>query len=223
MSTTRVPRIAGLDLSLSGSAGVILDDTGRPAAVLAYTSSARDLERAEGSALFTLHRSTVVHRGDTEGDFRRTLGVADSLRNWLCRHTSTGSLVGLEDHAFRAQGAAVYQLGHLHGIVRADVVRALASSFVLLSVSEVKRAATGSGTATKDAMVTALGADVDVSSFTAPVRQGIADAYSVARVTWFLDRVRRGTIGTSSLPGDLARMLAPSKGRPGLLERTVVG
>lgn len=212
-------RIAGLDLSLAGTAAVVLDSDGRPAGLFSYTSVQRDLPLVRPG--LELHRATHVRTGDAVGDYQRTTEVADTLRAWLRRQLSTGAVVGIEDHAYGAKGRAVYQLGHLHGVVRRDVV-GLGCRFLLLGVGEVKQAATGRGNAEKAAMVEAASSMLALDGLSQGVREALSDAYAVARLTWHFDRVRRGA-GGAPLPGDLVRLFSPSKGRPGLADRPLIG
>ena len=200
-------RVAGLDLSLAGTAAVVLTHDGRLSSALAYTSSARDSARRP--SWLTLMRSTTVARGDIVGDYRRTTEVAEAVRVFLRGQLSTGTVVGIEDHAFGAQGTAVYQLGHLHGLVRRDVVASLGCRFLLLGVPEVKRAATGHGSATKCEMVTAAASDIDLAGLSVGLRQGLADAYAVARLTWHVDQLRRHGNAPPAALSRLVRGLAP--------------
>jgi len=209
-------RVAGLDLSLAGSAAVVLGDDGRPSAALVFSSVARDtLHRP---AWLEVRRATSVPRGDVVADYHRTTGVADALRVFLRARLPTGSVVGIEDHAFGARGTAVYQLGHLHGIVRRDIVSALACRFLLLGVTEVKAAATGRGNAEKAAVVAASIGELGLDKLSRATCEALADAYSVARLAWHLERVRSGR-AVSVLPGDVARLVT----RGGLLDRPLIG
>lgn len=209
-------RVAGLDLSLAGTAAVVLDDDGRPSAALVFSSVARDtLHRP---AWLEVRRATSVPRGDAAADYHRTTGVADALRVFLRARLPTGSVVGIEDHAFGARGTAIYQLGHLHGIVRRDIVSALACRFLLLGVTEVKAAATGRGNAEKaEVVASAIGA-LGIEELSRATREALSDAYSVARLAWHLERLRDGR-PLSSTPGDVARLIT----RGGLLDRPLIG
>ena len=197
-------RVAGLDLSLAGTAAVVLTHDGRLSSALAYSSVARDAARRP--SWLTLLRSTTVSRGDIVGDYRRTTDVAEAVRVFLRGQLSTGTVVGIEDHAFGAKGTAVYQLGHLHGLVRRDVV-SLGCRFLLLGVPEVKRAATGTGAASKGLMVAAAH-DLDMPGLSVGLRQGLADAYAVARLTWHVDQLRRHGVAPPAAMAKLARGLA---------------
>jgi len=212
-------RIAGLDLSLAGTAAVVLDSDGRPAGLFSYTSTQRDLALVRPG--LELHRATHVRTGDAVGDYQRTTEVADTLRAWLRRQLSTGAVVGIEDHAYGAQGRAIYQLGHLHGIVRRDVV-GLGCRFLLLGVGEVKQAATGRGNAEKALVVQAAAAALDLEGLSRGTQEALADAYAVARLTWHVDRARRNVAG-APLPRDLLPLFSPPKGRPGLADRPLIG
>lgn len=211
--------VAGLDLSLAGTAAVVIGSDGRPSALLAFSSVARDFARAPAGV--ELHRATSVPRGDAVADYERTASVADAVRVFLRRHLHTGAVVGIEDHAFGAKGAAVYQLGHLHGVVRRDVV-GLGCRFLLVNVTEAKRSATGRGDAGKADVVKAAAQSLELEGLSRGVQEGLADAYAVARLTWCVDRVRRGLTTPSSLPGDVARVLSTPRGA-GLLERRLIG
>lgn len=188
-------RVAGLDLSLAGSAAVVLDDDGCPSAVLCFTSVQRD--EAHRPAWLELRRSVSVARRDIAGDYARTADVAEAVRTFLRRHLPTGSVVGIEDHAYGAKGTAVYQLGHLHGMVRRDVVASLACRFLLLGVGEVKQIAAGRGNAGKAEMVAAAAEHLDLGKLSRHTKEAIADAFAIARITWQIERARAGRIDAS--------------------------
>lgn len=209
-------RVAGLDLSLAGTAAVVLDDDGRPSAGLVFSPVARDARA--GLEWVEVRRASTVRLGDAAADYARTVEVADAVSRFLRARLPTGSVVGIEDHAFGARGTAVYQLGHLHGIVRRDVVAGLGSRFLLLGVGEVKRAATGRGNAEKAEVVAASIGRLELGELSRHAREALADAYAVARLTYHLERVRSGRSTSSELPGDVARMVAG-----GLLERPLIG
>lgn len=198
-------RIAGLDLSLAGTAAVVLDGNGRPAGALVFSPVARDRAVAARTGV-ELHRAERVQTGDAVADYQRTAGVADAVRVFLRNNLHTGAVVGIEDHAWGAKGRAVYQLGHLHGMVRRDVV-GLGCRFLLLGVPEVKAAATGRGNADKADVVAAAVPAFELGELSRHAREALADAYAVARLTWHLDRLRRGA-STAQLPGDVARLLS---------------
>lgn len=214
--------VAGLDLSLMGTAAVILDGGGRPAETLVFSSVQRDQSLSRPG--LEVVRSLRVARGDIVADYCRTVLVADTVRRFLSGLTPE-CVVGLEDHAFGARGTALYQLGHLHGLVRRDVV-GLGHWFLLLAVSEVKQAATGSGSADKAAMVHALGEVFDgvldeFDRLSRPAQEALADAYAVARLAWYVERARANTDAT--LPPAVARLVWPAKKRPGLIDRPLIG
>lgn len=216
-----MPMVAGLDLSLAGTAAVLLDGGGRPARALVFSTVKRDRSLARpGLEIVPAER---VARGDLAADYRRTVFVADTVRRFLSGLTPE-CVVGIEDHAFGAKGTAVYQLGHLHGLVRRDVV-GLGHWFLLLAVSEVKQAATGSGSADKAAMVAALGEVFDgfLDQFdwlSRGAQEALADAYAVARLTWWVERARASP--DVELPPVVARLVWPTKKWPGLIDRPLV-
>lgn len=210
-------RIAGLDLSLAGTAAVVFDDDGRVSAALLFSPIVRDRDVAP--PWIELHRSTSVASGDAAGDFARTAGVAEAVRVFLRRYLPTGSIVAIEDHAFGARGRAIYQLGHLHGMIRRDVVSSLSCRFQLLGVGEIKLAATGRGNATKADVVASSIGELDVAALSRPSREALADAHAVARLAFHLERIRSGRASISSLPGDVARLVT----RGDLLDRPLIG
>lgn len=210
-------RVAGLDLSLAGTAVVVLEDDGRPSAGLVFSPVARDAIRPP--EWLEVRRSYSVRSGDAAADYERTANVAETVRVFLRARLATGSLIGIEDHAFGARGRAVYQLGHLHGMIRRDIVSALSCRFLLLGVGEVKVSATGRGNAEKSAVVAAAIGDLDLDGLSRHAREALSDAYAVARLTFHLERLRTGACSTSSLPGDVARLVT----RGDLLARPVIG
>lgn len=213
-------KIAGLDLSLAGTAAVVLADDGSVFSMLAYSSVERDFKQPARPGL-VLHRATHVKRGDASSDYYRTAGIADVLQKFLRTSLVTRAVVGIEDHAFGAQGAHIYQLGHLHGMVRRDIV-SLSCRFVLLNVKEVKRAATGKGNAEKDEMVRAAQAAMNLEGLSQKVCEGLADAYAVARLTFWLARFNSG-MAVSAMPGDIAAAATPAKGGASIMQREIIG
>lgn len=216
--------IAGLDLSLAGTAVVVLDDNGRPSSCLAFSAIKRDTAHAptKHGLHIEIHPARAVTKGDTVADFMRTSSVSGAVQMFLRKQLRTGALVGIEDHAFGAKGAHIYQLGHLHGMVRRDVVRD-AFRFVLLNITEVKQAATGKGGADKDQMVEAAAKALPLADYSRGVQEGLADAYAVARLTYFLDRAKRGAMTLSCLPPTMQKLMIDTKKKRGLLSRAVVG
>jgi len=194
-------RVAGLDLSLAGTAAVVLDGGGCLASALVFSTVARDAKQARDG--LTVCRATRVTSGDSAGDYFRTAGVADVVRVFLRDNLQTGAVVGIEEHAFGAQGRSVYQLGHLHGMIRRDVVN-LGCRFLLLNVAEVKAAATGRGNAEKAEMVAAAADALELDGLSRGACEALADAYAVARLAFWLDRMKRTS---TVLPPAVARLV----------------
>lgn len=211
----------GLDLSLNGTAGVMLDDAGKVVRVLAFSTSAREVARFADSVAVELHLSPEVHAGDTRGSWARTVGVAHRVHDWLARVAPGDARVAIEDHAWGARGTAVYQLGHLHGLVRRDV-QGLGLPFLLVEPSALKRAATGSGSADKAQMIVATEtAGFAVRQFLGSTRHNVADAYWLAHVMRSWDALRIGARSRVTSPSMLS-VLLPGKRQPGLLAREML-
>lgn len=221
-----MPKVAGLDLSLSGTAAVVLNEDGSPAAIMAYSKRRQDVtninNRDFGDGVWRrVHPALAVD--DPSDDFFRTSSVADAVVDVLKHHLPTGSVVAIEDHAFAAKGAFIYQLGHLHGMIRKAIVSTLACKFMLVGVSESKYAMTGNGKAEKQDMVNAAPAALRLNMFSADIAHNIADAYSVARVAQCVLAFKSGQMQMDEIPPHMAGMMLPSKGRMGLLSKQLIG
>lgn len=208
----------GLDLSLAGTAAVQLDSTGSVVRVLAYSTSEREVARFAGHRACRIYPACVVQAGDAQGSWQRTLTVADDLAAWLGMLDAI-SLVGIEDHAFSMRGNVVYQLGHLHGLVRAGLSR-YGRSFLLVEPSANKLLASGKGRAEKRDMVAATeAAGFDLSPFGASVKHNVADAYWVAQAARIWALLRDGKLKLAELPPHQRRVFSPNKRSPGLAAR----
>jgi Holliday junction resolvasome RuvABC endonuclease subunit len=218
-------KVAGLDLSLSGTAAVVLNEDGSPAAIMAYSKRKQDAlnnNRQHQDGVFRwVYPAIAVD--DPSDDFFRTSSVADSVIDMLKHQLPTGSVVAIEDHAFAAKGAFIYQLGHLHGMIRKAVVSSLACKFMLIGVSESKYAMTGNGKAEKKDMVNAAPDSLRLDMFSSDTSHNIADAYAAARVAQCVLAFRAGKMQMDDLPLSIADMMLPKKGRMGLLSRRVIG
>lgn len=207
----------GLDLSLAGSAGVLLDAEGRVVRVLAFSTSSREVARYAGHPTVRVLPSPDVEQGDARASWSRTVWAANQIARWLSDSADASPLLAIEDHAYGVRTNATYRMGHLHGLVRRDVQRLL-GRFLLVEPTTVKLAATGSGRAEKPQMIAATEADgYDLSGFAATTRHNVADAYWLARCAWYWTRLRAG-LEVPFSPTMRAVML-PTKKRPGLLAR----
>lgn len=221
-----MPKVAGLDLSLSGTAAVVLNDDGSPAAIMAYSKRRQDVlnvnNRNHADGVWRrVHPAIAVD--DASDDFFRTCSVADAVIDMLKHNLPTGSVVAIEDHAFAAKGAFIYQLGHLHGMIRKAIVSTLACKFMLIGVTESKCAMTGNGKAEKQDMVNAAPSSLRLDMFSGDTSHNIADAYSVARVAQCVLAFKSGEMQMDQIPPNIACMMLPSKGRAGLLSKQCIG
>ena len=210
--------VGGLDLSLSGSAGVLLDpDSGAVVQVLAWSTSAREVGRFSASATVWILPAPEVAEGDVRASWARTVLVANRISSWLNDNAAPGTLLAIEDHAYGVRTNATYRMGHLHGLVRRDVQRAL-GAFLLVEPTTVKLAATGSGRAEKPAMIAATeAAGFDLAPFSASTRHNIADAFWLARCAWHYSRLRAGL--ADPISASMRDVMMPTKKRAGLLAR----
>ena len=219
-------KVAGLDLSLSGTAAVVLNEDGSPAAIMAYSKRRQDVvninNRDHGDGVWRrVHPAIVVD--NPSDDFFRTSSVADAVTDMLRHHLPTGSVVAIEDHAFAAKGAFIYQLGHLHGMIRKAIVSTLACKFMLVGVSESKCAMTGNGKAEKQDMVNAAPPSLRLDMFSNDISHNIADAYAVARVAQCILAFKSGRMQMDDIPPSIACMMLPGKNRIGLLSKQLIG
>lgn len=220
-----MPKVAGLDLSLSGTAAVVLNEDGSPAAIMAYSKRKQDAlnnNKVHADGVYRwVHPAIAVD--SPSDDFFRTSSVSDAVADLLKHHLPTGSVVAIEDHAFAAKGAFIYQLGHLHGMIRKAVVSSLACKFMLIGVTESKFAMTGNGKAEKQDMVNAAPASLRLDMFSSDTSHNIADAYAAARVAQCVLAFKAGRMQMDELPPHIAGMMLPKKGRMGLMSRQVIG
>jgi Holliday junction resolvasome RuvABC endonuclease subunit len=207
----------GLDLSLAGSAGVLLDEEGHVVHVLAFSTSSREVARYAGHKTVRVLPSPEVEQGDARASWARTVWAANQIARWLSDHAAASPLLAIEDHAYGVRTNATYRMGHLHGLVRRDVQRLL-GQFLLVEPTTVKLAATGSGRAEKPQMIAAAEADgCSLSEFAATTRHNVADAYWLARCAWAWARLREGK--ATSLSASMLAVMLPSKKKPGLVAR----
>lgn len=219
MKKKRLGAYAGLDLSLAGTAGVMLDASGELVSVLAFCTSKREVEKAKAPHVLVL--SPPVKQGDPKSMWKRTVFVASTIQVWIKEHAEPGCLVGIEDHAFGARGTSIYQLGHLHGMVRRDLEEA-DKHWLLIAPTELKLAVTGKGNADKDAMMSVPTPKLDQKAFGTSTRNNVVDAYWLARLTMAYAECHRDKGTLNAIPGTFAKVLLPHAKRPGLLKREVL-
>lgn len=219
MKKKRLGAYAGLDLSLAGTAGVMLDASGELVSVLAFCTSKREVEKAKAPHALVL--SPEVKQGDPKSMWKRTVFVAGTIQRWIKEHAEPGCLVGIEDHAFGARGTSIYQLGHLHGLVRRDLEDA-DKHWLLIAPTELKLAVTGKGNADKKAMMAVPTPKLDQKAFGASTRNNVVDAYWLARLSMAYAECQRDKGTLNAIPGTFAKVLLPHAKRPGLLKREVL-
>lgn len=209
----------GLDLSLAGTAAVAINEKGRVKRILAFSSAKRELLDARPDV--DICRAPAAPLGDPQASWNRTRQVARIVRHWVAQQADDTAVVGLEDHAYGARGTAIYQLGHLHGLVR-DYLSANLLPFLLVEPTTVKLYATGAGRAEKaDVIRATLNAGFDVGDFGASTRHNVADAYWIAQLArvWNEAGPSVKRLDLASLPPHQRRVFLPSKRAPGLLAR----
>lgn len=215
----RLGAYAGLDISLAGTGGVLLDAKGEVVSVLAFSSSAREVQKAK--APHVLHLSPEVKQGDVKAMWARTVLVAKRVREWLDRHAEPACIVGIEDHAFGARGTSIYQLGHLHGLIRRDLQDA-AKHWLLIAPTELKAAVTGKGNADKKAMMAVETPGLDQKAFGATTRNNVVDAYWLARCVHAWNEVGHNMAKLSDIPFTMAAVMKPHAKRKGLASRELL-
>ncbi len=210
---------AGLDLSLAGTGAVMLDSAGELISVLAFSQSAREVKNSK--APYSLRLSPPVKQGDPRSMWKRTVQVASEIEAWIKQHAAPSCLVGIEDHAFGARGTSIYQLGHLHGMVRRDLQEA-GLRWLLIAPTELKAAVTGKGNADKKAMMEVPTPKLDQSRFGATTRNNVVDAYWLARLTMAFAEIQVDAGTALAVPGTFVKVLLPHSKRPGLKSRKVL-
>ncbi len=210
---------AGLDLSLAGTAGVLLDRKGEVVSVLAFTSSKREAAKLNIGKNH-LVQAPEVKQGDPNGMWRRTVYVATTIHSWLTLEADPVCLVGIEDHAFGARGSSIYQLGHLHGIVRHNLHKD-GKQWLLIAPTELKAAVTGKGNADKKLMMSIPTPKLEQEAFGASSRNNVVDAYWLARLTMAYAECQTDKGTLTAIPGSFAKVLVPHAKKPGLMARKV--
>ena len=210
---------AGLDISLAGTGGVLLDAKGEVVSVLAFSASAREVAKAK--APHVLHLTPTVPMGDTKAMWARTVFVAKVVREWLKQYAEPACLVGIEDHAFGARGTSIYQLGHLHGLIRRDLQDA-DKHWLLIAPTELKAAVTGKGSSDKKAMMAVETPGLDQNAFGASTRNNVVDAYWLARCVHAWHEVGHNRAKLTDIPFTMAAVMKPHAKRKGLASRELL-
>ncbi len=210
---------AGLDLSLAGTGGVLLDAKGEVVSVLAFSTTQKEVDAARKPCV--IHPSPRVLRGDTRAMWNRTVWVASKIQEWMETHAEPACLVGIEDHAYGAIGTSIYQLGHLHGMVRRDL-QDCGKNWLLVAPSELKSAVAGTGRADKKVMMSVPTPKLDQSSFGLSTRHNVVDAYWLARLAMAYAECKVDTGTMNALPQTIVNVLKPHAKRQGLLARELL-
>lgn len=212
---------AGLDLSLAGTGGVLLDEHGEVVSVLAFSTSKKEVEKAGKGGRDHILLSPEVKQGDANAMWARTVFVAHAIQDWMVTWADQSCWVAIEDHAFGARGTSIYQLGHLHGLVR-HMLQQYGHKWLLVAPTELKAAVTGKGNADKKAMMSVPTPKLKQQEFGASTRNNVVDAYWLSRVMMAYAECQtdKGTLNT--IPGSFAKVLVPHAKRPGLLARKLL-
>lgn len=218
MKKVRLGCYAGLDLSLAGTAGVLLDEGGDVVSVLAFSSSKREAATLSAGSTRVLV-APEVKQGDANAMWARTVHVANEISDWLALWADAGCLVGIEDHAFGARGTSIYQLGHLHGLVRYALQRK-GYQWLLIAPTELKAAVTGKGNADKKAMMAVPTPNLSQKVFGASTRNNVVDAYWLAQTTLAWSDAQCDD--WESMSETMAKVMRPHVKRPGLMARRLL-
>ena len=206
----------GLDLSLAGTAGVLLDDAGDIVSILAFTTSKREAEAASKGRRDHILLSPEVKQGDAASMWARTVRVRNEIQDWLRLWAEPNCLAAIEDHAFGARGTSIYQLGHLHGLVR-HMLQGAGHQWLLIAPTELKAAVTGKGNADKNAMMKVETPRLKQAAFGTSTRNNVVDAYWLAMLgaAWCDEE-------WDDMPSHFQTVLKPHNKRPGLGARKVL-
>lgn len=210
---------AGLDLSLAGTGGALLDEAGAVVSVLAFSTSKREVEKAGKGGRDMLVLSPEVKKGDARAMWNRTVFVHNTVKDWLALWAEPGCLVAIEDHAFGARGTSIYQLGHLHGLVR-HALHARGMRWLLVAPTELKAAVTGKGNADKNAMMKVATPGLKQEAFGFSTRNNVVDAYWLAKIMLAWSDARRDD--WDAIPESVAQVLRPHAKRRGLMAREML-
>lgn len=219
MKRRKLGAYAGLDLSLAGTGGVLLDAKGDLVSVLAFTTSKREADKAKPWQVMI--PSPTVKQGDPKAMWARTVLVAAAIRKWVGENSEPGCLVAIEDHAFGARGTSIYQLGHLHGMVRRDL-QDLDLHWLLVAPTELKAAVTGKGNADKKAMMAVPTPKLDQSAFGASTRNNVVDAYWLARLMMAWGEMRVDSCAHVGMSESMLKVMRPHKKQAGLLRKELL-
>lgn len=209
---------AGLDLSLIGTGGVVLDKTGKFLNLLAFTKSKKEAALRKPRHRFVLTPDDCKTQSQV---WARTCAAAREIRAWVEENTAPDCLIGIEDHAFSARGTSMYQLGHLHGLVRRDL-QDLGRKWILVAPTVLKKAVTGKGTADKTQMGAVPIRDLNLAEFHHSSAHNIVDAYWLARCAHAFGEVKAGRMLLGDCKDSIAVALKPGKLRAGLLANEVL-
>lgn len=209
---------AGLDLSLAGTGGVLLDENGDVVSILAFSTSKKEVEKARGGRDMIV-LSPEVKKGDARAMWRRTIFVHDVIKEWLGMWAETGCLAAIEDHAFGARGTSIYQLGHLHGLVR-HALHARGMRWLLVAPTELKAAVTGKGNADKNAMMKVPTPGMKQEGFGSSTRNNVVDAYWLAKLMLAWSDAQCDD--WDAIPESVTKVLRPHAKRQGLMARELL-
>lgn len=212
---------AGLDLSLAGTGGVLLNEAGELVSVLAFSTSKREVQAAKKSEQHQLVLSPEVKQGDSKAMWARTVFVQNTIKDWLKERAAPECWVAIEDHAFGARGTSIYQLGHLHGLVRYGLQQ-IGMRWLLIAPTELKAAVTGKGNADKNAMMKIPTPKLDQKAFGASTRNNVVDAYWLSRLMMAYAECQTDKGTLHAVPGSFAKVLVPHAKRPGLMAREML-
>ncbi len=215
-SKARFGAVGGLDLSLAGTGGVMLDDDGKVVSTLAFSTSKREVAAASKYGRDHLILSPEVKQGDAHSMWSRTVFVTQQIMDWVRMWSDSGCLFVIEDHAYGARGTSIYQLGHLHGLVRHALQQA-GHQWLLVAPTELKAAVTGKGNADKDAMMSVPTPGLDQKKFGTSTRNNVVDAYWLAKLGGaYFDAHMDEWL---DIPESMVKVLKPHAKRPGLMMR----
>lgn len=209
----------GLDLSLAGTGACMLDDAGQVVTVLAFSTSKREVVAASKGMRNQMLMSPEVKQGDTKAMWARTVQVADAVLDWMRMWAEPGALVAIEDHAFGARGTSIYQLGHLHGLVRHGLQRT-GYRWLLVAPTELKAAVTGKGNADKNAMMKVATPGLEQKAFGASTRNNVVDAYWLAQTALAWSDAQCDD--WDNMSETMAKVMRPHSKRAGLMARELL-
>lgn len=239
---TKTELFLGVDLSLIGTGCVLLEhapDQPSPIikGIMFFTKTKGDYKRWQSAPIpdgkmFTRDLIIDCYLSDDVGtetsSWQRTVRVAESVLDLVQRFQPTA--IAIENHAYGAQGASVYELGHVHALLRYGLnagglqFNGPNMPFRLYGPERIKTFATGKGSAPKELMVIeAERQGFPCTAFGTEPMKNLADAFWLAKLLHLEWNIREGRVPLEALTKKMRELFTKKTGNlPPLLDRPFV-